>query len=106
VVEPDCTIPGYPELFVLGDAAAHQHDGAAHAVPAVSPAAIQMGQYAAKAIRAAVAGKSHPPFRYWNKGELSVIGRGQAVANFGRVHFGGFFAWLTWIFVHIVYLIG
>ena len=106
VVEPDCTVPGHPELFVLGDAAAHQHDGTAHAVPAVCPAAIQMGQYAARSIRAAVAGRPRLPFRYWNKGELAVIGRGQAVANLGRLHFGGFFAWLTWIFVHIAYLIG
>lgn len=106
VVEPDCTVPGHPELFILGDAAAHQHAGAAHAVPAVCPAAIQMGQYAAGAIRAAVAGKPRAPFRYWNKGELAVIGRGRAVANLGRLHFGGFFAWITWVFVHIAYLIG
>jgi NADH:ubiquinone reductase (H+-translocating) len=106
VVEPDCTVPGYPELFILGDAAAHQHDGAVHPVPAVCPAAIQMGQYAARAIRATIAGKPRLPFRYWNKGELAVIGRGQAVANLGRFHFGGFFAWFTWIFIHIAYLIG
>ncbi|MEP6590282.1 MAG: NAD(P)/FAD-dependent oxidoreductase [Gemmatimonadota bacterium] len=106
VVEPDCTVPGHPELFVLGDAAAFQQGADAHAVPAVCPAAIQMGQYAAKAIRASVRGRVRTPFRYWNKGELAVIGRGQAVANLGRLHFGGFLAWLTWIFVHIAYLIG
>lgn len=106
IVEPDCTAPGHPELFILGDAAAHQHAGASTAVPAVCPAAIQMGQYAARAIRASIAGRQRVPFRYWNKGELAVIGRGQAVANLGRLHFGGFLAWLTWIFIHIAYLIG
>ncbi len=106
IVAPDCTVPGHPELFVLGDAAAHQHAGAETAVPAVCPAAIQMGQYAARVILASVAGRPHPPFRYWNKGELAVIGRGQAVANLGRLRFGGLAGWLTWIFVHIAYLIG
>lgn len=106
VVEADCTVPGHPELFVLGDAAAHHSDGRTVADPAVCPAAIQMGQYAARAIRATLLGRPHPPFRYWNKGELAVIGRGQAVANLGRLQFGGFFAWCTWIFIHIAYLIG
>lgn len=105
-VEPDCTVPGHPELFVLGDAAAFQPNEGTPSVPAVCPAAIQMGQYAARTIRAEVSGKPRIPFRYWNKGELAVIGRGQAVANLGRLHFGGFFAWFTWIFVHIAYLIG
>lgn len=104
IVEPDCTMPGHPEVFVLGDAAAFKQDDAM--VPAVSPAAIQMGNYAARAIRAIVAGKTRPPFHYFNKGELAVIGRGDAIANLPGLRFGGLFAWLIWIFLHIAYLIG
>lgn len=104
LVGPDCSIPDHPEVFVLGDAAAFkQGDGM---VPAVCPAAIQMGGYAARAIRAAVAGKTSPPFHYLNKGELAVIGRGDAVANLPGLRFGGFIAWFIWIFLHIAYLIG
>ncbi|MES2305425.1 MAG: NAD(P)/FAD-dependent oxidoreductase [Gemmatimonadota bacterium] len=106
IVEADCTVPGHPDLFVLGDAAAHTGAGASAPDPAVAPTAIQMGQYTARAIKASLAGKQRTPFRYWNKGELAVIGRGQAVANLGRLHFGGFFAWFTWVFIHLTYLIG
>lgn len=106
VVEADCTVPGHPDLFVLGDAAHHQHGGATHAVPAVCPAAIQMGQYAARAIRASLKGRPRAPFTYWDKGQLAVIGRARAVADLGRLHFGGFIAWFAWIFIHILYLIG
>jgi len=104
IVGSDCTIPGHPEIFVLGDAALFEQDG--HPLPGVSPAAIQMGRYAAKAIRRDLAGQPREPFRYWDKGQLAVIGRGQAVADIGRLHFGGFIAWLLWIFVHIFFLIG
>lgn len=104
VVAPDCTVPGHPDLFVLGDAAWHEHDS--EPVPATCPAAIQMGQYAGRAIRALVAGRRPEPFHFWDKGELAVIGRGRAVADLGRLHFGGFLAWLTWALLHIAYLIG
>lgn len=106
MVEGDCTVPGHPELFVLGDAAAHRSEGSSTPDPAVAPTAIQMGQYAARTIRRTIAGKSRVPFRYWNKGELAVIGRGQAVADLGRLHFGGFFAWFAWVFIHLAFLIG
>lgn len=121
VVEPDCSIPGQPNVFVLGDAAAFGH-GPDGSLPGVCPVAIQMGQYTARTIRDDVAGRApHPfappsggnpeggtrrPFSYWNKGQLAVIGRGHAVADIGRLHFGGFLAWLAWLFVHIVFLIG
>jgi NADH dehydrogenase len=105
-VEPDCSIGGHPEVFVLGDAALFQHDPNHADVPATCPGAIQMGQYAARAIRNSVAGKPRQPFRYRNKGQLAVIGRGHAVADLGRLHFGGFVAWFIWAFVHIAYLIG
>lgn len=118
VVEPDCTIPGHPEVFVLGDAARFEH-GTDGPLPGLSPVAIQMGKYAARIIRREAAARireaepsgagrpgDRPPFRYWDKGQLAVIGRGQAVADIGRLHFAGFLAWLAWIFVHIFFLIG
>ncbi|HET8622004.1 MAG TPA: NAD(P)/FAD-dependent oxidoreductase [Gemmatimonadales bacterium] len=118
IVGPDCTIPGHPEIFVLGDAAHFARgDGT---LPGVCPVAIQMGQYAARVINAEVAHRAarppvdgtrvepppRPPFNYWDKGQLAVIGRGHAVADLGRLRFGGLFAWLAWIFVHIFFLIG
>ena len=105
IVEPDCTIPGHPEVFVLGDAAAfdHQEGGT---LPGICPVAIQMGQYTASVIQGDLAGRPRRAFSYWDKGQLAVIGRGQAVADIWKLHFGGFFAWLTWIFVHIFFLIG
>src|SRR5262249_892571 len=72
----------------------------------ICPAAIQMGQYAARTIQRDLAGRQREPFAYWDKGQLAVIGRGQAVADLGRLHFGGLIAWLLWIFVHIFFLIG
>ena len=103
-VQPDCTISGHPEVFVLGDAAAFA-DGD-RTLPGICPVAIQMGQYAARTIRADLNSRSREPFRYWDKGQLAVIGRGQAVADIGRLHFGGFIAWFLWIFIHIFFLIG
>jgi NADH dehydrogenase len=105
IVEPDCTIPGHPEVFVLGDAAAFNHQKGG-TLPGLCPVAIQMGEYAARTIRGDVAGRPRRPFHYLDKGQLAVIGRGQAVADIRRLHFGGFLAWLAWIFVHIFFLIG
>ncbi len=104
VVEQDCAIPVHPEVFVLGDAAAFNHQGGT--LPGICPVAIQMGEYAAKTIKRDVQGKPRRPFRYWDKGQLAVIGRGRAVADIRKLHFGGFIAWLAWIFVHIFFLIG
>lgn len=105
-VEPDCSIPGHSEVLVLGDAAAFHHQPGGQPVPAICPAAIQMGDHAARVVLADLAGKPRPAFRYRDKGQLAVIGRGQAVADVGRFHTGGLFAWLLWIFVHIFFLIG
>jgi NADH dehydrogenase len=104
LVEPDCTIPGHPEVFVLGDAAAYNHQG--ETLPGICPVAIQMGEYAARTIVGDLKGRARRPFHYWDKGQLAVIGRGRAVADIWKLHFGGFIAWLTWIFVHIFFLIG
>jgi NADH dehydrogenase len=105
LVEPDCSVPGHPEVFVLGDAAAFSGpDG--QPLPAVCPVAIQQGRYAADMIQRELKRQARRPFVYWDKGQLAVIGRGTAVADIGRLEFGGFFAWLAWIFVHIFFLIG
>jgi len=105
LVEPDCSIPGHPEVFVLGDAALvkNQRGGS---LPGICPVAIQMGQYTARTIAGDLARRPRRPFSYWDKGQLAVIGRGHAVADIWRMRFSGFPAWLLWIFVHIFFLIG
>jgi NADH dehydrogenase len=105
IVEPDCTIPGRPEVFVLGDAALFNHQEGGP-LPGICPVAIQMGEYAARAIGCDLAGETRRAFHYWDKGQLAVIGRGRAVADIWKLHFGGFLAWLIWTFVHIFFLIG
>jgi NADH dehydrogenase len=104
-VAPDLTIPGHPNAFVLGDlAAVTQKDG--KPVPGVAPAAIQMGQYTAKTILGDLRGKPRERFNYFDKGSLATIGRAKAVAEFGRIHLSGFIAWMGWLFVHVLFLIG
>jgi NADH:quinone reductase (non-electrogenic) len=105
IVEPDCTIPGHPEVFVLGDAAHFEHQEGGP-LPGVSPVAIQMGEYAAGVIAGDLNGEPRRAFQYWDKGQLAVIGRGRAVADIWKLHFGGLLAWFIWTFVHIFFLIG
>ncbi len=105
LVEPDLSLPGHPEVFVIGDlASVKQADG--RPVPGVAPAAIQMGEATAKNVWRAVKGQKTGPFRYRDKGSLATIGRAAAVAQLGRLHIGGAIAWLLWLFVHIFFLIG
>ncbi|HEU4564674.1 MAG TPA: quinol oxidase, partial [Gemmatimonadaceae bacterium] len=104
LVERDLSVPGHPEIFVVGDLAAFEQDG--QLVPGVAPAANQEGRAAAKNIRRDLAGEPRKPFRYFDKGNLATIGRAKAVAQFGRFMITGFFAWLLWLFVHIMYLVG
>ncbi|HWV58622.1 MAG TPA: NAD(P)/FAD-dependent oxidoreductase [Longimicrobiales bacterium] len=103
-VEPDCSIPGHPEVFVVGDLAALEENG--KPVPGVAPAAMQMGRYVGRTIRRDLGGKPRKRFHYRDKGNLATIGRAAAVADFGRLRFSGLPAWLLWVFVHILYLIG
>ena len=104
-VEPDCSVPGHPELFVVGDLCyIERADG--RPVPAVAPTANQTGAHAARMIRQTLAGKARAPFRYFHKGDLATIGRHKAVAAFGKLHFGGYLAWFLWLFVHLMYLVG
>jgi NADH dehydrogenase len=105
-VESDCSLPEHREVFVLGDAAAFRHQPSYPLLPGTCPVAIQMGKYAARAIRGDLDQRERRPFRYRDKGQLAVIGRGHAVADLGKVRAEGFVAWLLWIFVHIFFLIG
>jgi NADH dehydrogenase len=109
IVGEDLTIPGHPEIFVIGDAAVQPwKDG--RAVPGVAQGGIQGGKYAAKAIRARLDGTTPAPFHFQDRGDVAVIGRNAGVTNIGWLGpFGrqsGFIAWSLWLGIHIVYLIG
>jgi NADH:ubiquinone reductase (H+-translocating) len=104
IVEPDLSIPGHPEVFVVGDLAAMTTNG--KPVPGVAPAAIQSGPRAAKNILRRIKREPTVPFRYINKGDLATIGRFRAVALIAGLHLSGWFAWWTWLFIHILYLAG
>lgn len=105
VVGPDLTIPGHPEIFVIGDAAnATGPDG--KMVPGVAPAAMQEGKYVAKILKKGIPQSNRPPFAYFDKGSMATIGKGKAIAMFRKLELTGAFAWLMWAFVHIIFLIG
>jgi len=113
LVQPDLSIADHPEVFVIGDLTALK-DASGKMLPGVAPVAILEGRYVAKVIRGEIArGEALPrqpaprkPFHYWDKGNLATIGRAAAVAQFGKIHISGFMAWLAWLFVHILFLIG
>jgi NADH:quinone reductase (non-electrogenic) len=104
-VNPDLTVPHFPEIFVVGDLAyLERQDG--RPLPGVAQVAIQGGAYAAKAILSRLKGKRDiKPFHYFDKGDLAVIGRASAVANIFGVHLSGFIAWLVWLFIHLLYIV-
>ena len=104
-VTEDTSVPGHPEVFVVGDLA-HFERGGLDPVPGVAQGAIQMGKHAARMIRSDTAGRSRRPFRYLDKGDLATIGRAAAVARIGKLKLSGLVAWVTWVVVHILYLIG
>lgn len=114
-VQADLSLPGHPEVFVIGDLAAAK-DQNGKPLPGVAPVALQQGKYVAKMIRQEVErpdryrhdgnAETRPPFHYWDKGSLATIGRAAAVAQFGKIHISGYLAWLSWLFVHIFFLIG
>jgi NADH dehydrogenase len=103
IVSPNLTIPGHPEIFVVGDLAHIEQNG--EAVPGVAPAAMQQGRYAAASILARIRNKPVKPFHYRNKGDLAVIGRASAVVKLGNLHLHGVIAWLLWVFIHLLYLV-
>jgi NADH dehydrogenase len=105
VVEKDCSIPGHPEVFCIGDAAQFVPAGEQQALPGVSPVAMQEGRFVAKKIARAVDGRAGgEAFRYVDKGIMATIGRSRAVARIGRLRLSGFLAWIAWLVLHIVYL--
>jgi NADH:ubiquinone reductase (H+-translocating) len=105
IVAPDLSIPGHPEIFVIGDLSSFVHQGG-KPLPGVAPVAMQQGRYVARLLRKGAEGRATAaPFHYFNKGNLATVGRNLAVAEFGRLHIAGFFAWFTRVFVHLMYLV-
>ena len=104
IVDPDLSVPGHPEVFVAGDLASVQQDG--KPVPGVAPAAKQMGRHVANAIRARIAHRPTPTFRYRDFGNLATIGRMAAVVDLHGLRFSGLFAWWFWLAAHVFFLIG
>jgi NADH dehydrogenase len=104
MVEPDLTVPGHPEIMVIGDLA-HCADANGKLLPGVAPVAMQQGRYAARVIKARLKGRVEGPFNYWDKGSLATIGRNAAIADLGWFTLSGFLAWCAWLFIHILYLI-
>ncbi|MGA8620351.1 MAG: NAD(P)/FAD-dependent oxidoreductase [Candidatus Sulfotelmatobacter sp.] len=118
LVNPDLSLPHHPEVFVIGDLAA-LNDASGKLLPGVAPVAILEGRFVAKLIRREIRGEMkldprvtrsgsppRPAFHYHDKGSLATIGRAAAVAQFGKIHISGFMAWLAWLFIHILFLIG
>ena len=105
LVQPDLSIPAHPEVFVIGDLAC-VNDSKGKQLPGLAPVAIQQGKHVANLIRRELAGQPRENFKYRDKGSLATIGRAAAVGQFGKIHISGFVAWLSWLFIHIFFLIG
>ncbi|HYM06581.1 MAG TPA: NAD(P)/FAD-dependent oxidoreductase [Terriglobales bacterium] len=104
-VNPDLSLPGHPEVFVIGDLATLK-DKKGKPLPGIAPVAMQEGKATAHNIGAEMRGEPRKNFHYFNKGNLATIGRAAAVAEFGKIHISGFLAWLAWLFIHVFFLIG
>src|SRR5207302_5914550 len=104
----DLSLPGHPEVFAVGDMALVL-DADGKPVPGVSPAAMQMAKHVAQTIENDISfsgAVARTPFKYWDKGTMATIGRSAAVAKIGKLEFNGFLAWIAWLFVHLIFLIG
>lgn len=104
VVEPDLSIKGHPNIYVIGDMACYSHQNG-RPLPGVAQVAVQQGRHAAKMIERRLAGQNTEPFHYRDLGSMATIGRGAAVATFGKFHLSGIVAWLMWLFVHLMHLV-
>ena len=105
IVSEDLTVPGHPEIQVIGDLANFSHQ-TGEPLPGISPVAMQQGRHAARNVLAMIKGRKPQPFRYWDKVTMATIGRNKAVADLKFVHLKGRLAWLAWLFVHILFLVG
>jgi NADH dehydrogenase len=105
-VEPDLTVPGHPDIYVVGDLAVFAHTPDGTPLPGVAQVAIQQGAHAARNAVRTFGGQPRAPFKYFDWGNLATIGRAAAVADFGRFKFTGYFAWVLWLFIHIMKLTG
>ena len=103
-VEPDLSVPGHPEIFVIGDLA-RLDDAAGVPLPGMAPVAIQQGRHVARTILRELRGDAREPFRYRDRGQMATIGRSRALCDLGRVRFAGFAAWVVWLVVHIYFLV-
>jgi NADH dehydrogenase len=103
IVEPDFSVSGHPDIFVIGDLADYRHAG--EPLPGVAPAAMQAGDYVARVISARLQNRAQPVFHYRDKGSMATIGRAAAVASVGGWKFSGLPAWLLWLFIHLLYLV-
>jgi NADH dehydrogenase len=103
-VESDLTIAGHPEIFVIGDLANYAHQ-TGKPLPGIAPVALQQGRYVARVIAARIKEQQLPSFHYRDRGAMAIIGRASAVVDLGRLRFSGYFAWLAWLFVHLINLI-
>jgi NADH dehydrogenase FAD-containing subunit len=102
-IQPDLSVPGHPEIFVIGDTASLDQDG--RPLPGVAQVAIQQGRYAGKLIDRRITGRpTPPPFRYFDKGRLAVVGKGFALLQSGGLQMAGFVAWLAWAEIHLHFL--
>jgi NADH:ubiquinone reductase (H+-translocating) len=106
IVEADLTVQGHPEVFAIGDMVAIRRGGQTETLPGLAPVAMQQGRHAAAAILGGLAGKRSRPFHYKDKGNLATIGRAKAVADIKGIHLSGGIAWVTWLAVHLWYLVG
>jgi NADH:ubiquinone reductase (H+-translocating) len=104
IVDPDMTIPGHPEIFVIGDLSSFTHQ-TGKPLPGVAQPAIQQGRYVAKVIERRLRGEKMKPFHYFDKGNLATLGRGAAVADLNFITLAGLPAWLVWIFIHLMYIV-
>jgi NADH dehydrogenase len=105
IVNPDLSIPGHPEVFVIGDLASLK-DEHGNLLPGVAPVAMQQGRATAENIKRDLHQQPRKNFHYFDKGSLATIGRAAGIAQRGRIHISGYFAWLAWLFVHVFFLIG
>lgn len=106
IVESDLSIPGSPNIFVIGDAASATDSKTGKPLPGLAPVAVQQGRYVAMLLRKRMAPGQRPPYRYFDKGSMATIGKTKAICMFRKLQLSGFIAWLAWCFIHVLYLIG